>query len=120
MAKTGWVWDGTQFVALTAPVGAFPNAVGNYSSTAPTSPKTGQVWYDTSTGFLKIYSGSTWNAVGVPYASTAPTSPATGMLWVDSSVVNAPALKVYDGSSWISVSSAPDSDQGIIANQVFR
>lgn len=119
MAKTAYVWDGTQFISISSPIAAVPNAVGNYSGTAPTSPKTGQVWYDSSTGFLKIYSGSTWNAVGVPYSTSAPTSPATGMLWVDSSVVNAPVLKVYDGSSWISVSSAPDSDQAIIANRMF-
>lgn len=118
MAKTGWVWDGTQFVALTAPVGAFPNAVGNYDSVAPANPKTGQVWYDTSSGFLKIYSGSAWNAIGIPYSSMAPTSPVTGMLWVDSS---GPSLKVYNGSNWVSAGgSATDSDQNIIANQVFR
>ena len=74
MAKTGWVWDGTQFVALTAPVGAFPNAVGNYASTTPTSPKTGQVWYDTSVNNLKIYNGSSWISVADSIEKTMTVS----------------------------------------------
>lgn len=66
MAKPGYVWDGTQFVAITAPVGAFPNAVGVYGSSAPTSPKTGHIWFDTSVvpTSIKVYTGSSWTEVG--------------------------------------------------------
>lgn len=118
MAKTGYVWDGTQFISISSPIAAVPNAIGSYSSITPTSPRTGQIWYDTATGFLKIYSGSVWNAVGVPYSATAPSSPTIGMLWIDSTI---PALKVYDGSAWVSAGgSSADSDQNILANQVFR
>jgi hypothetical protein len=56
----------------------------------------------------------------VPLQSTAPSSPSTSDLWVDNTVSTAPQLKVYDGSSWISLGSATDSDQNILANQVFR
>lgn len=118
MAKPGYVWDGTQFIPLTAPVGAFPNAVAVYSTVAPTSPKTGHVWFDQASGFLKIYNGSSWIPAGIPYSSSEPSTPTVGMLWVDS---NGPSLKVYNGSSWVSAGgSATDSDQNIIANQVFR
>ena len=102
MAKTGWVWDGTQFIALTAPVGAFPNAVGNYSSTAPTSPKTGQIWFDTSTNKIKFYTGSSWvDGVNIPnevtYSASAPATASMGNLWVDS---DHNEVHVYTGSTW--------------------
>lgn len=102
MAKTGWVWDGTQFVALTAPVGAFPNAVGNYSSTAPTSPKTGQIWYDTSTNRVKVYTGSAWvDCISIPneitYSANAPATGTTGSVWIDSDHYE---THVYNGSAW--------------------
>lgn len=60
MAKTGWVWDGTQFVALTAPVGAFPNAVANYGTATPTGTNTGQIWFNSTNNSLNVWSGSSW------------------------------------------------------------
>ena len=60
MAKASYVWDGTQFVSMNTPIAAYPNAVGNYSSTAPTNPTTGQLWFDTTINQLKVYTGSTW------------------------------------------------------------
>lgn len=56
----------------------------------------------------------------VPLQSSAPSSPAASDLWVDNTVPSSPQLKVYDGSTWISIGSATDSDQNILANQVFR
>jgi hypothetical protein len=40
MAKTGYVWDGTQFVSISSPIAAVPNAVSSYSSSAPASRTT--------------------------------------------------------------------------------
>lgn len=34
-----------------------------YSSGEPLSPRAGQLWYDSSAGYLKVYSGSAWSAV---------------------------------------------------------
>jgi hypothetical protein len=60
MAKTGYVWDGTQFVSISSPIAAVPNAVVIYDSVAPTSPRTGQLWINSSTRILYVYSGSAW------------------------------------------------------------
>jgi hypothetical protein len=60
MAKAAYVWDGTQFVSMNVPVGAVPNAVLFYEEFAPSNPQLGQMWLDTSTNILKIYSGSEW------------------------------------------------------------
>lgn len=35
MAKTGYVWDGTQFISISSPIAAVPNAVTSYNSIAP-------------------------------------------------------------------------------------
>ena len=70
MAKTGWVWDGTQFIPFSAPVSAFPNAILSYQSASPTGPKVGHMWNDTQNRLLKVWTGSTW----VSYAPSASPS----------------------------------------------
>lgn len=54
----------------------------------------------------------------IPYSSSTPLSPVTGDLWVDSSTTP-PALKTYDGSSWVQLGAAVDDSQAIIASRVF-
>lgn len=101
MAKSGWVWDGTQFVALTAPVGAFPNAVANYDSIAPNNPITGQIWNDVSTNTLKIWTGSSW----ISYAPTAsPTFTGT----VTASAVNISTADTATNASHYMVETGSD------------
>jgi len=59
------------------------NFAGN---TAPQQKLTGQIWYDTSIGTLKVWnSGSNqWKPVGSSIAqSTAPSGPSLGDLWFD-------------------------------------
>ena len=54
------------------------------SSTAPSSPLKGELWYDTSGGELKVYNGSDFNPIGIRSSATAPTaSLTTGTLWND-------------------------------------
>jgi hypothetical protein len=60
VAKTGYVWDGTQFVSISSPIAAVPNAVVTYDSVAPTSPRTGQLWINSSTTTMYVYNGSSW------------------------------------------------------------
>lgn len=55
----------------------------------------------------------------IPLQNSAPTSPSASDLWVDSSGT-IPILKVYNGTSWVSLVSPADDDQNILANQVFR
>ena len=40
----------------------------------------------------------------LPYSSSTPSSPIAGSVWVDSTNPASPLLKVYNGSTWVSVS----------------
>lgn len=40
------------------------------------------------------------------FASTPPSSPFAGQMWTDTTDPLKPALKVYNGTEWVSVSSA--------------
>jgi len=53
------VWSGSAWENMTAPVFS-PSAVAAYQGAAPGSPVTGQMWMNSSTGILYIYSGSAW------------------------------------------------------------
>ncbi len=68
------------------------------STSAPTSPLTGELWMDTNTSQLKVYDGSDWKlSGGAKTSSTAPTSPAAGDLWLDT---DDDQIYVYTGSAW--------------------
>jgi hypothetical protein len=54
----------------------------------------------------------------IPLSASAPSSPASSDLWVDSSGT-APILKVYNGTSWISLASPADDDQIILSTRMF-
>lgn len=80
------------------------------NSTAPSSPLSGQLWFDTSETVLKVYDGSTWKNLGSAASSaTQPSNPVTGDLWFDASNGQ---LKVYDGSSWILIGPSFTSGTG--------
>jgi hypothetical protein len=74
----------------------------NFSnSIAPTSPLTGQLWYDSTNTLLKVWTGSQWKQMHSSAASnTAPASPITGDLWWDTTNL---VLKVWGGSSWVTI-----------------
>lgn len=48
-------------VGPTGPTG--PSQLANVASSAPSSPLTGQLWYNTSNETLNVYDGSTWKSV---------------------------------------------------------
>jgi hypothetical protein len=79
------------------------------NTTAPTKPVQGQLWYDSATSRLKVYSGTVFVPSGgnVPYQSTEPTTPAQGDIWIDSDTGQ---MYYYNGTTSILV--GPPSSTG--------
>ena len=68
------------------------------STSAPTAPLRGELWFDTSTGQLKVYDGTSFEpSAGAKSQSAAPTSPSAGDLWHDS---DDDQLFLYTGSAF--------------------
>jgi len=68
------------------------------STSAPTAPLKGELWFDTSTGQLKVYDGTSFKpSAGAKSQSAAPTSPSAGDLWHDS---DDDQLFLYTGSAF--------------------
>lgn len=79
----------------------------------------------------KVWKDGSWEEADPEYApnvyigSVAPSSPLIGTFWFDTSVNS---LKIWDGTVWDITIPVPnpldvvpaDSDQYILANQVFR
>ena len=75
-------------------------------STAPGAPLTGQIWWDSGSNVLYVWSGDAWKRIGGATASaTAPSGAISeaGDLWYDSTNAQ---LKVYTGSAWLLVGPA--------------
>jgi hypothetical protein len=78
--------------------------------TAPPTPLTGQIWWDSGNSLLKVYNGTIWKTISAATASgTAPTSNVIGDLWYDTTNQQ---LKVWTGSSFIVVGPAFTSSEG--------
>lgn len=71
------------------------------NTTAPGAPLTGQLWWDKTTGLLKVYNGTVFKTVSAATsASTAPAFAVQGDLWYDTTNAQ---LKVYTGTTWLLV-----------------
>jgi len=80
------------------------------NTTAPSSPLTGQLWWDKTNNLLKVYNGTIFKTISAATASsTQPTSNVTGDLWYDT--VNQ-QVKVYTGTGFIVVGPAFTSAEG--------
>ena len=54
------------------------------STSAPTAPLKGELWFDTTTNQIKVYDGTSFKPTGGAKASSSlPTSPSAGDLWLD-------------------------------------
>ena len=55
------------------------------STSSPTSPLKGELWFDNNTGQLKVYNGTQFEPTGGAQSSaTKPSNPSIGDLWLDS------------------------------------
>jgi len=75
------------------------------SSTPPSNPVEGQVWYDNTAGVedLKVYDGTTWKSAGsVRKSNIAPdiVNSILGDLWVDT---DNQQLYLFSGAAWVLV-----------------
>jgi hypothetical protein len=88
--------------------------------TPPLNPLTGEIWYDTSTSFLKVYSGSVWTAVSpLTVSDTQPTSTVIGAEWWDT--INY-QLKMFNGNTWTTIGpgySQVDGVSGAIVDHII-
>ena len=73
------------------------------NSSAPSGALTGQLWYDSTEGILKVYNSSGWDRLETVVTASAPSALTVGTTWLDTT--NS-ILNVYDGTNWMSVSVA--------------
>lgn len=92
-------WNGTNWVNATINGGA------TISTSAPSSPQSGQFWFDSDTGSTYVYYDSFWIEVGasgvtISTSSTAPASPVTGQVWFNTTTS---VSYVYYNSAWVEI-----------------
>lgn len=95
----------------------FLHLLENFSNTtAPAKPIKGQLWFDESTGRLKVYNGTSFVPLGgAQYQSTQPSGMVAGDIWVDSDTGQ---LYFYNGTSSILV--GPPSATGTTSGFTFE
>ena len=80
------------------------------NTTAPASPLTGQLWWDSTNALMKVYNGTAFKVMtGSTSSASAPSNVITGDLWWDTTNSQ---LKVYNGASWTVVGPAYTSAEG--------
>jgi microcystin-dependent protein len=82
----------------------FLHLLENFASAIePVNPTEGQIWYDSTNGYLQLFDGTNWKAAS--NIQKSPTEPSvdtskTGELWVDTTNQQ---LRLYTGTRWILV-----------------
>ncbi len=80
------------------------------NATAPGAPVIGQLWWNTTSNVMQVYTGTAWKTISSATASnTAPTNNVTGDLWWDTTNLQ---LKAYNGSGFTLVGPASSNAQG--------
>jgi microcystin-dependent protein len=83
------------------------------SATQPVNPVEGQLWYDSTNGYLQLWDNTAWKAAS--NIQKSPTEPdvatsKTGELWVDTTNQQ---LRIYTGTRWILVGPSESSLDGL-------
>jgi len=79
------------------------------STSAPSTPLRGELWFDTSSNQIKVYDGTSFKPTGGSRPSASqPTSPSTGDLWHNTTDDQ---VYVYTGSAWLLVGPVYTSGQ---------
>ena len=98
----------------------FSQLLENFSSgTAPSKPIAGQLWWDSSTSKLKVWTGNAFSTTGTsPYQSTAPDNLAAGDTWIDSDTGQ---FYFYNGTQSILVGppGATGTQSGFVYNTIL-
>lgn len=82
----------------------------NFASTStPSNPLAGQLWYDKSTERLKVYNGDTFRIAGGPIVSATQPNMIAGDLWINNEENK---LYFYDGTDLVLVGPPYSSAQG--------
>ena len=80
------------------------------SSTAPSTPLIGQLWWNSTANLMSVWNGTVWKTISSATSSaSAPTSNVQGDLWYDTTNQQ---LNVYSGTTWILVGPAFTQAQG--------
>ena len=99
-------FNGSSWTAASAAAGGASVTV---SETAPVSPTTGDLWFESDTSRTYVYYDSFWIEIGgvapgATVSDTAPSSPVTGQVWFNS--LNG-GTYVYYSSAWAEVGAVP-------------
>lgn len=83
----------------------FIHLLENFSSTtAPTNPLVGQLWWNSAAKQLNVWQATGWKIIGNSASgATAPSNPVTGDFWWNT---GATQLSVFNGSQWVNIGPA--------------
>jgi len=81
------------------------------SSSAPSSPIAGMLWYDSTNKYLKQYRNNEWVVLAIHVAASAAATPQEGDAWYET---DTDKYWLYNGSSWVEVPLIASATQGDI------
>jgi hypothetical protein len=96
------LWEYTNDGSSYSRIGS---ALMTVSDTPPSSPYTGDLWFESDSGITFVRYDSFWieigaSGIGAVTSDTAPSSPANGQIWFESDTNQ---LKIYYAGTWIQV-----------------